>query len=198
MSLLGLLFLLVVLAQPLADNRPLSLTLTIASWLLWAVFIGEFILRMWAAPDRRRFLRRNWWQIILLVVPFLQFIRILQVFRVGAVGRGITSSVVGGSNSAASVLSGRIARLTVLTLLVFLAASHLLYATGAYTSYADALHDTAFTTISQEPLDSTAPLSQVLEIVLAAYSVIVFATLAGSIGAFFLSGRKSDDTGGGR
>ena len=112
--------------------------------------------------------------------------------RLAAIGRGIAGAVR-GSSSAARLLSGRLARLTALTSVVILTASYLLYLTDAYPSYARALHHSALTTISGEPLGVETGLGQVLDVVLAAYSVIVFATLAGSIGAYFLRDRSSRD-----
>lgn len=41
-------------------------------------------------------------------------------------------------------------------------------------------------------MSSGAGLAQVLEVVLALYSVVVFATLAGVLGAYFLEGRGAD------
>lgn len=188
MSVLGLIFLLVILAEPLAEGRGLSAFLNVTSWLLWTAFVAEFVVRLKLAKDRRQFLRSNWWQIPLLAVPFLRFLRLLQLVRVGAVGRFLFA-VVRGTNPAARLLSARLAWLAALTLLMVLTASHILHLTHAYDSYAEALHDAAFTTISGQPLQARNTTAQVLELVLAAYSVIIFAALAGSLGAFFLGER---------
>ncbi len=72
---LGLVFLLVIIGQSLAESPALRSALTIAGWLMWTVFVAELGLRAWVAPDRRRFSRRNWWQVVFLAVP---------VFEVGA------------------------------------------------------------------------------------------------------------------
>ncbi|PWR07640.1 hypothetical protein DKT69_34410 [Micromonospora sicca] len=60
--------------------------------------------------------------------------------------------------------------------------------------YGKALHDVTLTTISGEPLTATDTFAQVLELVLAAYSAVVFATLAGALGAFFLSRQRADNS----
>ena len=67
----------------------------------------------------------------------------------------------------------------------------MLYVLGAYDEYAEALHDAALATVTGEPLPRANQVADVLEVVLAVYSVAVFATLAGALGAFFL-GRPSD------
>jgi voltage-gated potassium channel len=127
------------------------LALTIAGYLLWAVFIVEFVLQLVSADDRRRFLRRNWWRVIVLAVPFLRFISVLRVLRLAALARVIGSAVC-GSSSAARLLSGRLVRLSIITAVIILAASQLLYLGVAHDSYARALHDAAFTTVAGEPL----------------------------------------------
>ncbi|SNS41500.1 voltage-gated potassium channel [Geodermatophilus pulveris] len=185
MSVLGLVFVLVVLGQSLAREAWLVTTLTVAGWVLWAVFVVEFSLRAYRAPDRRRFWARNWWQLVFLAVPFLRFVRALSVLRVARLG-GILSAAVRGSRSAGRLLTGRIGWLVGVTGVVVLAVSQLLYVTGDYDAYATALHQTALATITGEPLAAEGGLARVVEVVLAVYSVAVFATLAGALGAYFL------------
>lgn len=98
----------------------------------------------------------------------------------------VLSAAVRGSRSAGRLLSGRVAWLVVVTGVVVLAASQLLYVTGSYEHYHDALHDAALATVTGEPLSATDGFARVLEVLLAVYSVAVFATLAGALGAFFL------------
>lgn len=189
MAGLGLLLLIVVVVDLLVPSRTVSSILEVFGYLLWGVFIAEFLLRWWLAPDRVRFFRHQWWRLVLLAVPFLRFVRALAPFRVAAFGRAI-ASVLRGSSSAARLLAERLVWLSALTVLVILTSSYLLYVTGAFHSYLQALYHSAFSTISGEPLGVESVLGQVLQIVLAAYSVIVFAALAGSIGAYFLGDRR--------
>ncbi len=193
MSVLGLVFVLVVLGQSLAREAWLVTTLTVVGWVLWAVFVAEFTLRAVRAADRRRFWARNWWQLVFLAVPFLRFARALTVLRAARVG-GILSAAVRGSRSAGRLLSGRVGWLAGVTGVVVLAVSQLLYVTGEYDSYATALHQTALATITGEPLAAGGALARVVEVVLAVYSVAVFATLAGALGAYFLQ-RDPDRSG---
>jgi voltage-gated potassium channel len=144
------------------------------------------------APSTRTFLRRNWWQLIFLAVPFLRFMRPLARLRLPRLGR-VVSSAVRTSRTATRKLSGRVTWLAALTLIVVLSASQIAHAYGDYDSYGRALHDTALSAITGEPLGQDAAVVQVLEIVLALYSVVVFAALAGSLGAFFLERRVDDE-----
>jgi voltage-gated potassium channel len=80
---------------------------------------------------------------------------------------------------------------------VILGSSQLLEAFSGYARYADALHDAAMATITGEPLSADGDFGRLLEVLLAAYSVVVFAALAASLG-YFLNReriRRGDDAG---
>ncbi|TQN42204.1 voltage-gated potassium channel [Blastococcus colisei] len=191
MGVLGLVFVLVVLGQSLAREPWLVTTLTVLGWLFWAVFVAEFAYRALTARDRRRFWARNWWQLIFLAVPFLRFARAFTLLRAARVG-GVLSAAVRGSRSAGRLLTGRIGWLVAVTGVVVLAASQLLYVVGAYDSYGPALYDTALATVSGEPLSAAGGFARLLDVALAVYSVAVFATVAGALGAFFLERNRPD------
>ncbi|SCG70392.1 hypothetical protein [Micromonospora halophytica] len=192
MGVLGVLFLLLVFGQAVARHGTLAAVLSVAGWLLWAVFIAEFVLRAWLARHcAREFWKRNWWQLIFLAVPFLRFARAASVLR-AARGGGVVAAAVRGSRSAGRLLTDRLAWLAVVTVTIILAAGQLLVLTRSYRTYGLALHDAALATITGEPLTANDPFAQVLELVLAAYSVVVFGTLAGALGAFFLSRERAE------
>lgn len=191
MSALGVLFLLVVLGEQF--TRPDSgagVLLTVVGWVLWAVFAGEFVSRLVVAPDTGRFLRRNWWQLLFLVLPFLRVLRLARAVRLLRTGR-VLSSAVRTSRSARAALGGRVAWLVVVSAITILGSSQLLYAFAGYERYADALHAAALATITGEPLGLDDGFARILEVALAVYSVAVFATLAGSLGAYFLEDRDA-------
>ncbi len=185
MGVLGVLFAFLVLAQSLATAPWLVTSLAVLGWVLWAVFVAEFALRAYVAKEQKRFWARNWWQVLFLALPFLRFARALRTLRLARAG-GVLSSAVRGSRSAGRLLSGRITWLGVVTVVVMLASSQLLLVLGAYPDYALALHDAALATMTGEPLSATGGVADIIEIVLAAYSVAVFGTLAGAVGAYFL------------
>lgn len=190
MTALGVVFLLVVLAD--TATRPtggLAVAFEILGWVLWAVFVAEFVVRLQVAPDRKAFLRRNWWQVVFLVLPFLRFARILARLRAARLGR-VVSSAVRTTRSAGAALSSRLAWLSMVTVIVVLSASQILFEAGGYPSYGEALHAAAMATVSGTALGVDSGLAKVMEIVLAAYSVVVFATFAGAVGAYFLSQRE--------
>lgn len=190
-GILGVIFLFVVLGQLLAKEPDMVTAFTIAGWLFWTVFVAEFLLRAYIAGFSKTFWRKNWWQVIFLLVPFLRFFRALQALRLVRIARvarygSILSASVRGSRSAGRLLTSRIGWLIAVTAVVILASSQLLYTTGEHTSYAQALHESAMAAITGDGITGTSTFSRILQVLLAIYSVAVFATLAGTLGAFFL------------
>ena len=187
----GILFVLVVVAAGITpSDSDLSRVWDATGWVLWALFVAEFVLRLVIAPSTGRFLRRNWWQVVFLALPFLRFLRALT--RTARLARVLTSSVR-GTRTIAQVTASRLAWVASLTSIVILSASQVLYEFGPPSTFADTLHDVALATISGEPLGREGALAGVLDVVLAIYAVIVFAALAGTLGALFLEGRASHE-----
>ncbi|WP_370831973.1 hypothetical protein [Kocuria sediminis] len=199
MGFLGIVFLFVVLGQLLVTEPGWSRALSIIGWVFWALFVAEFGLRAYIAGFQAAFWRRNWWQVLFLLLPFLRFVRALQALRLVRLARlsrlaragGIVSAGVRGSRSAGRLLSSRIGWLAAVTVVVVLAASQLLYAVESHTDYTTALYEAALATVTGSGITTTDPFSKVLQVVLAVYSVAVFATLAGSLGAYFLRDHPS-------
>lgn len=195
MGILGVIFLFVVLGQLVATDAAMNSVFTTLGWLFWAVFVAEFVLRAYIAGFSKRFWRRNWWQVIFLLVPFLRFFRALQALRLVRVARlarygSILSAGVRGSRSAGRLLTSRIGWLTAVTAVVILASSQLLYATGEHSSYAESLYESAMAAITGSGISGTSAFSRIIQVFLAIYSVAVFATLAGTFGAYFLRQRE--------
>lgn len=192
MSSLGIIFVLVILGEQLTrSGSALSTALTAAGWLLWAVFLVEFVARAAVAPDTGRFFRKNWWQAIFILLPVLRVLRLVRALRLLRTGR-VLSGAVRGSRSAASVLRGRLGWLASLWLIVVLSASQLLDMFSTFDSYADALHATAYGAIVGEPLPPDDVFARVAELGLAAVSVALFGTIAATLGAFFLEAGRED------
>ncbi len=190
MSALGVLFLFVVLGEQVARaNSTLSTLLAVTGWVLWVVFALEFVVRLVVAPHPGRFLKRNWWQLLFLVLPFLRILQLIRAVRVLRTGR-VLSSVVRSSRSARSALGGRVGWLAVISAITILGSSQLLYEFGDYDTYADSLHAAALTAITGEPLGQPDGFIRIVEVLLAIFSVVVFATLAGTLGAYFLETRR--------
>lgn len=188
MSVLGIAFLLLVLAETVHEPQGhLSTAFQVASWTIVAAFAAEFVLRLYVAPSRSRFLRRNWWQLIFLALPFLRVFRVLRVVRILRYLRGgrILSSALRVTRSAGRRLGGRVAWLCAVTAITILAASQLLFEFTDVDPYSEALYRAAMATITGQPT-RLGGVGRLLDLVLGSFSVIVFATLAGIVGAYLV------------
>lgn len=186
MGALGVLFALLVLVETVSrPEGPAAVVVSVASWVLWAVFAAEFVARAVVAPSTAAFFRKNWWQAVFLVLPFLRFFRFLRaVRRTSRMGR-VVSSIVRSGRSAGRKLGSRIGWLAVGTASVVVGGSQVVFELGGTPTYGEALHLVALATVAGEPMGKPGVM-KLLDIVFVTFSVVVFATLAGSVGSFLL------------
>lgn len=195
MSALSVVFVLVVIGESFATSgTTLSLGLTVAGWLIWLVFVAEFTARLIVAPNKVGFLKRNWWQVVFLILPFLRIFRLIRTIRILRTGR-VLSSAVRSSRSARRVLGSRIGWLAMVSAITALGRSQLLYEFEVFGRYGDALHAAALATIAGEPIGQPDGFAKVLDVALATYSVVVFAFLAATLGAYLLERQGSASPG---
>lgn len=75
MAWLGLLFALLVGYEIAIDlDGGVATAFELASWVIWGIFAFEFATKLWLAPSRIGYLRQNWWQPALLLLPFLRVV----------------------------------------------------------------------------------------------------------------------------
>lgn len=192
MSALGIIFVLVVLGQQLARAGTAAATaFAVLGWALWAVFVVEFVARMVVAPDTGRFLKHHWWQLIFLVLPFLRILRVVRAARLLR-GSSVLSSSLRGTRSAQSVLRGRLGWLGSVVVITILGVSQLLYAFAGYPTYAEALHDAALGAFIGQTLTAHGGFARIVEVVLAAFSVVGFGSFAAILGSFLTEARAHD------
>lgn len=192
MTVAGVVFVLIVVADRMTSaDSPLAAVWAFTSWGLWGLFVAEFGLRLVIAPSTGGFLRRNWWQLIFLAVPFLRFLR--GFTRTARIAR-VASTSVRTTRTAGRALLGRVGWLIGVTVGTILGASEVLFEYGDYTSYPRALHDVTLSAIGGEPLAAGGAVADVLEIVLVIHATVIFAALAGSLGAYFFERREAPTT----
>lgn len=185
----GFVFLIVIVVDSSTPPDSTAAVLwTIVAWTLWALFVAEFVARLVMARSTATFLRRNWWQIIFLAVPFLRFLRALgRAARVARVG----TSSVRTTRSAFGEFRSRVLVLLTWTATLILAGATLLYEFGDVRPMSDALHVSALATVAGEPMPDATGWARFIVFVMVLWSAVGFATLAGSIGAFFLEKRRA-------
>jgi voltage-gated potassium channel len=164
---------------------------------LWAVFLAEFLVKLAVSGRPLRFLRRRWPSLLFLALPALRTVRVVRALR--AVRVLPAARVVGSSyrtiGTARTLLGGRLTFLGVTTAAVLIAGAQLLFlleAGGreAGASLGETLWWSANLVVSGNYLfEPERALGRVVALLLSAYSVVVFASLAAAIGAFFIEQR---------
>ena len=172
-------------------------TLRVVGDVVWGVFLVEFVAKLVISGRPLRFLRRRWLSVLFLALPILRTVRIvssLRTLRVLPAAR-VVGSGYRTIGTARSLLGGRLSFLGVTTVAVVFAGGQLLFlleagGRGGGTGLGDALWWSANLAVSGgyvfEP--TTTP-GRLVALVLSAYAVVVFASLAATIGAFFVEQR---------
>ncbi len=167
---------------------------------IWAIFLVEFALRLWLAPDRLAFLRANWLSVIALIAPAFRLLRAFRVLRFARAARGLRLvRVVGTANRGMNALRAGMRRrglgyVVALTGLVALLGAAGMYAferapevEGGFTGFGDALWWTAMllTTMGSAYWPVTAE-GRVLCLLLALYAFAVFGYITAAFASVFV------------
>ena len=175
---------------------------------IWIIFILDFAIKVFLAPDKLSYIRRNWLTAIALLVPALRIVRAFRVLRLlqaTRVGRGlrlfrVVSSLNRGMRALGATLNRRgFGYVTLLTLLVLFAGSGGMYAfenqtPNGLTTYAEALWWTAMimTTMGSQYWPQTFE-GRVLCFFLALYAFAVFGYVTATLATFFI-GRDAENS----
>ncbi len=200
MAWLGALFALLVGYDIAVDVTPRSSSvLEIAGWTIWGIFALEFLAKLSLAPVKTRFLRRHWLQIVMLAVPTLRVLRFLRLLRLGRAlpaARVVSSSyrTVGTSRR---LFRSRLGYLGATTVVVAIAVAELAFlferdaAEPAFDSFGDAVlwGFSVVLALQGDPIPETVG-ARVAMLAGFVFGLVVVASLAGAIGAFFVDERR--------
>ena len=194
----------------------LTPVLEIAVTAIWVVFILEFAARVVIAPDRPRYILRNWFTVIALIVPALRIFRVLTVLRAVRLSRAarslrivrLVTSLNRGMKSLALAMGRRgLGYLAILTVVVVVVGAAGMYAfeeasNETFNTYWEALWWTAMiiTTLGSQGWPESAE-GRILGFLLALYAFIVFGYVAGALASLLIErdtgrrgvGRELDD-----
>ena len=172
-------------------------------WVIWALFVGDFALRLALAPKKWQFLQGNWLTIISLAVPALRIFamfKAVRLLRLSQTVRGarlvrVVSSVNRSMNTLrAYLVRHRLGYLLALTGVVTLAGAAGMWAlegahavAGGFASFGDAFWWTAMimTTIGSAYWPQT-PEGRVLAFLLSAYALSIFGYITAFLATFFI------------
>lgn len=107
-----------VLVLPMATSLSGAATVAVevADGLIWSAFLIDYCVRLYLASDRAQYVRRNVIDLLVVVLPFLRpirAVRLLQLFRVGAVA-GVANKRVASLHARMSWYAGTSALMLVL------------------------------------------------------------------------------------
>ncbi|MFA9446538.1 hypothetical protein [Egicoccus sp. AB-alg6-2] len=181
----------------IAPGRILPVLTTVGN-VIWVVFVAEFVLKLVLSGHPLRFLRRRWPSVLFLVLPVLRVLRIARALRVVRVlpAARVLGSSYRALGTARGLLTGRLQFLGVTTGIVTLGGGQLLYVLergreGGVASLGDALYWSANLAIASNLVHQPVSLAgRLLSLVLSIYALVVFASLAGTLGAFFVESRQ--------
>ncbi len=165
--------------------------LVLLGWSLWALFFVEFAAKFALAPVKREYLRRNWLDVLILAVPFLRFLKVLQILRATRALPVFRLLVFGGRGSGAAVALlrrrrlGQLALISALVILIGASAGLVLEADArdaTIEDFGDALwwSGALVTTVGSELYPVTAG-GRVLGFLLMLYAVGIFSYFIASI-----------------
>lgn len=67
----------------------LNKTLQLISTIIWIIFIIDFLVKLFLAPKKLLFLRKNWLTPVSLVIPALRVFRLVRIIRLARALRGV-------------------------------------------------------------------------------------------------------------
>lgn len=198
MAWLGVIFALAVGYEIVAPVRPpATQVLSWAGWIVWAVFLCDFGVKVWLAPSRRRFLRRHWLQAAFLVIPTLRVLSFLRLLRLGRAlpGARVLTSSYRAVGTARRVLRSRLYYLAALTTIAVIgvAEAAFLFDGGpghTFPHFGSALLWSLGVVVGMQgdPIPASTAGKLVMDIGFAVGAVVI-AALAGTVGAFLVDNR---------
>lgn len=170
---------------------------------IWAIFIIDFLVKLILAPEKLRFLKKNWLTAISLLVPAL---RVLRAFRFVRVLRGlrgirlirIVSSLNRSMHSLAATMQRRaFGYIFLLTIIVTLAGAAGMYAlernTAGFGSFGLSLWWSAMRVITAgSGAEPATPEGRVLAFGLALFGYTIFGYVTATFASFFI-GRDAEE-----
>lgn len=183
--------------------KGLNQALTILSTVIWGVFIVDFVIRFWIAPQKLHFLKTNWLTAVSLFVPALRLFSIFRVLRFLRLLRGarlikVVASLNRGMKSLNATMQRRgFGYVMALTVIVILAGAAGMLAfeneQGSITSYSGALWWTTMVviTVGSDYWPMTTE-GRMLCILLAIYGFAIFGYITATISSFFI-GRDAEE-----
>jgi voltage-gated potassium channel len=170
-------------------------------WLIWAIFALELAARTYLAPRRIDYLRRHWFDVVIVALPFLRPLRIVQSARLIRLLR-LARAIAAGArvyHSVSNVLDAHgLKYVLLLSGLIILAAGGLISlietrGDGPIGSFEDGLWwaITTVTTVGYGDKFPVTPEGRAVAVFLMVLGITLFSVLTANIAAFLVQPRSS-------
>ncbi len=169
-------------------------TFVAVEWFIWAIFLLEYGVRFYLAPEKWTFVKSNKIDLLVIIAPFLRPLRVLRAVRAAVfLGRAV--------DAVKDVLTRhKLHYALAVTVVVVVASGLLVYsvereaAEGNIQSVPDGLWwaVTTVTTVGYGDRFPTTALGRGVGVVLMIVGIALFGFLAGSLASFFVDQREED------
>ena len=200
MVILGFIWLIILAAEFIWGISP---ALEMVSTIIWIIFILDFVIKLFLAPSRFDYFKKNWITAISLLIPAL---RILRTFRVVRVFRGLRSvrlfRVVSSLNRGMRSLNATMQRrgfkyIVLLTIAMIFGGAAAMFGfekeSEGFANYGEALWWTAMIIITMgTDFWPVSPEGKVLSFILALYGFTILGYITATLASFFV-GRDAEE-----
>jgi voltage-gated potassium channel len=178
--------------------------LVAVDYLVWAAFTVEYVVKLWLAPDRWRFVKANIPDLVIVVVPMLRPLRVLRgvrLLRLLRLARLVAFAVEGLSEVRAVLRRRGLSWVLLSALALNLIAAALVLSferdvpSSNIHSYPDALWwaVTTITTVGYGDRFPMSPAGRGVAVVLMVSGIALFGIITASIAAYFVESKAEQD-----
>jgi voltage-gated potassium channel len=194
-----------LLLLPLMVDLPAALDATFVAvdWFIWAAFAFDYLVRLVLTPDRKRYVRREWPNLLIVVLPFLRPLRVVRSARALRVLRlSRLTAVLGeiGQEGKRLLVRHHLHYALLIIVIVVLGSASLGLLVeeghgGPIESFGDALWwaTTTVTTVGYGDTFPTTPAGRGIAVFLMVAGITLFGLLTANISAFFIERAGADE-----
>ena len=197
-----------LLVLPLVLDLPdrLEDAFVAADWFIWAAFAFEYLVRLVLAPNRWRFVRREWPDLLIVVLPFLRPLRVVRsarALRLLRLARLVAFLGEAAQEGKRLLVRHQLHHVLLVTLVAVVGAAALVLAVeeggeGSINSFGDALWwaIATVTTVGYGDALPVTPAGRGVAAFLMVAGIAFFGVLTANVAAFFLErqGEEEDPT----
>ena len=202
---LSIIWLILLIIELVWEATPVTQTIF---WVIWGIFLIDFLIRFWIAPHKLSYLRSNWLTILSLFIPAIRILRVVRALRIlfavraarslqmirvfGSINRGIRSI----RTHLQAKRFGYFLLLSVVIIPVSAAAVFFFEkeaAGGGFAGYGDALYWTGMmvTTMGSGYWPETGE-GKLMAFLLSVYGFATFGYVTATLATYFLGPQKAD------